>query len=81
MLDPTQIGVELVTRNESGSYPAGDRLEFVVTDQCANGVLGAAELGGNLADCQRFRPFHAPEYGSSRRRRVLTSHLSALAMT
>jgi hypothetical protein len=46
----TQIVVELVTRNESGSDPAGDRLQFAVTDQCANVVLGAAEFGGNFAD-------------------------------
>lgn len=59
MLEPTQIGLELVTRNESGSDPAGDRLQFVVTDQCANIVLGTAELGGNLADCQGFGPLHA----------------------
>jgi hypothetical protein len=57
-LEPTQIRVELVTRNESGSDPAGDRLQFVVTDQRANVVLGAAELGGNLADCQGLRPLH-----------------------
>jgi len=52
VLEPTQISVELVTRYESGSDPAGDRLQFVVTDQRANVVLGAAELCGNLADCQ-----------------------------
>jgi hypothetical protein len=59
VLEPTQIGVELVTWNEPGSDPAGDRLQFVVTDQCANTVLGAAKLGGNLGDCQRFGPLHA----------------------
>ena len=59
MLEPTQISVELVTGNESGSDPAGDRLQFVVTDQRANVVLGAAELGSNLADCQGRGPFHA----------------------
>jgi hypothetical protein len=59
VLVPTQIGVELVTRYESGSDPAGDCLQFVVTDQRANVVLGAAEFGGNLADCQRCGPLHA----------------------
>jgi hypothetical protein len=59
VLEPTQIRVELVTRNEPGSDPAGDRLQFVVTDQRANVVLGAAELGGDLADRQRCGPVHA----------------------
>jgi hypothetical protein len=52
VLEPTQIGVEFVTRNEPGSDPAGDRLKFAVANQRANVVLGAAELGGNLADRQ-----------------------------
>ena len=51
MLKPAQIRIELVTRNESGSDPAGDRPQFVVTDQRANVVLGAVELRGNLANC------------------------------
>jgi hypothetical protein len=59
VLEPTQIRVELVTRNESGPDPARDRLQFGVTDQRANVVFGAAELGGNFADCQRFGPLHA----------------------
>jgi hypothetical protein len=59
MLEPTQIRVELVTRNEPGSDPAGDRLKFAVTDQSANVLLGAAELGGNLADRQGCGPLHA----------------------
>jgi hypothetical protein len=58
VLEPTKIGVEYVTRNESGSDPAGDRLQFAVTDQRANVVLGAAELGGNLAHCQGCGPLH-----------------------
>jgi hypothetical protein len=57
--EPTQIRVELVTRNEPRSDPAGDRLKFAVTNQCANLVLGAAELGGNLADRQGCGPLHA----------------------
>jgi hypothetical protein len=61
VLEPTEIIVELVTRNESGSDPAGDRPQFVVTDQRANVVLGAAELRGNLANCQRGGPLHARE--------------------
>jgi hypothetical protein len=59
VLEPAQIGVELVTRYESGSDPAGDRLQFVVADQRANVVLGAAEFCGNLADCQGCGPLHA----------------------
>jgi hypothetical protein len=58
VVEPTQISVELVPRNESGPDPAGDRLKFVVTDQRANVVLGAAELGGNLTDRQRCGPLH-----------------------
>jgi len=64
VLKPTQIGVELVTRNKSGSDPAGDRLQFVVTDQCANVVLGAAEFGGNLADGQGCGQLHARSIAS-----------------
>lgn len=59
MLEPTQIRVEFVTRNAPGSNPAGDGLKFARTDQCANVVLGAAELAGNLADRQRCGPLHA----------------------
>ena len=59
MLEPAQIRVEYVTRNEPGSDPAGDRLRFTLTDQGANVVIGAAELGGNLADRQGCGPLHA----------------------
>jgi hypothetical protein len=59
VLEPTQIRVEYVTRNEPGSDPAGDRLRFTLTDQRANVVLGAAELGGKLADRQGCGPLHA----------------------
>jgi hypothetical protein len=59
VLEPTQIRVEFVARNEPWSDPTGDRLEFAVTDQCANVVLRAAELGGNLADRQGCGPLHA----------------------
>jgi hypothetical protein len=59
VLEPAQIRVEYVTRNEPGSDPAGDRLRFTLTDQRANVVLGAAELGGNLADRQGCGPLHA----------------------
>jgi hypothetical protein len=58
VLEATEIGVELVAGNKSGSDPAGDRLQLAMTNQCANVVLGAAELGGNLADCQGFGPLH-----------------------
>jgi hypothetical protein len=71
MPEATQIRVELVTRNEPGSNPAGDRLKFAVTDQCANVVLGAAELGGNLADRQGCGRLHPPEYGLRQQHRGL----------
>jgi hypothetical protein len=59
VLEPAQIRVEYATRNEPGSDPAGDPLRFTLTDQRANVVLGAAELGGNLADRQGCGPLHA----------------------
>jgi hypothetical protein len=58
VLVPTQIVVELVTRNESGPDPAGDRVQFAVTDQCANVVLGAPEFGGDFGDGQGCGPLH-----------------------
>ena len=60
MLDPTEIRIELMARNEGRSDPAGNRLELLVADQSPNVVLRAPELSGNLADCQRFGPLHAP---------------------
>jgi hypothetical protein len=62
VLKPAQICVELVAWNEAGSDPAGDRPQFVVTDQRANVVLGAAELRGNLANRQGRWPLHEREY-------------------
>jgi hypothetical protein len=59
VLEPTQIRVEYVTRNEPGSDPARHRLKFTLTDQGANLVVRAAELGGNLADRQGCGPLHA----------------------
>jgi hypothetical protein len=70
VLEPTQVRVELVARNEPGSDPAGNRLKFAVPDQCADVGFGAAELGGNLADRQGCGPLHGwsmafvPEPGS-----------------
>ena len=62
MLEATEIGVELVTRDEPGPDSAGDRLQLVVANQCANVVLGAAELGRDLADREGCGPLHAQEY-------------------
>jgi hypothetical protein len=59
VLEPTQIRVEYVTRNEPGSDPARHRLKFTLTDQGANVVIRAVELGGNLADRQGCGPLHA----------------------
>lgn len=58
MPEPTEIAVELVTRNEAGPDAAGDRLQLTLTDQCTDVVLGTAELGRNLADCQGCGPLH-----------------------
>jgi hypothetical protein len=57
---PTNVGVELVAWNEARPDPAGDRSEFAVADECANLVLGAAELSRNLTDGQWGGPVHAP---------------------
>jgi hypothetical protein len=57
--NPAKVGVELVARNEAGSDPAGDCRQLATADQCANLVLGAAELGGDLADGQWCGPVHA----------------------
>lgn len=59
VLEPTQIRVEYVARNEPGSDPAGDRLKFAVTDQRANLVFRATELRGYLASRQGCWPLHA----------------------
>lgn len=58
MLETAQIGIELVARNESRPDPAGDRLQLLVADQCANVLLGAAKLRGYLWDGQRCGPVH-----------------------
>lgn len=58
MLEPAQVAVDLVARNEAGSDPAGDRPQLTAADQCSNVVLGAAELDGKLANCQGRRPLH-----------------------
>jgi hypothetical protein len=58
VLEPTKIGIEYVTRNEPGSDPAGDGLQFALTDQRADVVLGATELRGDLAHGQGRRPLH-----------------------
>ena len=58
MLEPTQVTVHLVTRDKSGSDAARDRPQLAVTDQRADVVLGAAELGGKLANGQRCGPLH-----------------------
>ena len=53
------VGVELVAWNEAGPDPAGDRPQLPVADQRANLLLGATELGRNLADGQGRGPVHA----------------------
>ena len=56
---PAKVVVEHVARNEPGSDAAGDGLQLAVADESANLVLGAAELGSNLADGQGCGPVHA----------------------
>jgi hypothetical protein len=58
MLEPAEIGVEDVPRNEPGADPAGDGAQLALADEPANVALGAAELGGYLTYCQGCRPLH-----------------------
>ena len=57
-LVPAKVVVEHMARNEPGADSTGDGLQLAVADQTANLVLGAAELGGHLADGQGCRPVH-----------------------
>ena len=57
-----QVVVQPVARNEAGSDPAGHRLQLAVADQCANLVLGAAELECDLAHGEWCGPVHCPKY-------------------
>jgi uncharacterized protein YjbI with pentapeptide repeats len=68
--ETAQIGVDLVTRDEPGSDPARDRPQLAGADQPADVVLGAAELGGELAHRQGCRPVHAREYRRDRAYRL-----------
>jgi len=65
VLEPADIGVEDVTRDESGADPAGDGLQLALADQGADVVLGAAELRGDLADGQGCRPLHTRSIASA----------------
>jgi hypothetical protein len=58
MLGPAKVGVEHVARNETGPDAAGDRLQLSVTDQRAHVLLGAPELGGDVAYRQGCGPAH-----------------------
>jgi hypothetical protein len=53
------VGVELVAWDESRPDPAGDRPQLPLSDQGTNLVLGAVELGRDLADGQGLGPVHA----------------------
>src|SRR5690349_12506759 len=55
-----QVVVELVARHEPGPDPAGDRPQLPLADQRANLVLGAAQLGRDLADGEWCGPVHPP---------------------
>jgi hypothetical protein len=76
MLAPPQVGVELVARNETRSDPAGDRVQLAVADQGANLVLGAPELGGDLAHRERCGPVHARSIHRVASMRDVSSHRS-----
>jgi hypothetical protein len=66
VLEPAKVVVELVARNEARPDPAGDRPQFPVADESANLVLGAAELGRNLADGEGCRPVHTQSIPDAR---------------
>jgi hypothetical protein len=44
VLESAKVRVELMTWNEAGPDPAGDRPQLPFADQSANLVLGAAKL-------------------------------------
>src|SRR5206468_7569689 len=56
--EPANVGVELVARDKAGPDPAGDGAQLPGADQRAHLVLGAVELGRNLADGQGCGPVH-----------------------
>jgi len=55
-----KVVVELVAWDAPGTDPARDRLQLPGADQRANLVLGAAELGRDLADGQGSGSVHDP---------------------
>jgi hypothetical protein len=55
---PAEVVVQLVARNEAGADTARDGPQLTAADQCANLVLGAAQLDGNLADREGCGPLH-----------------------
>lgn len=60
-----------MARHEPGPNPAGHRLELALADQGTNGVLGAVELDGDLADGEWGGPVQDPKYRSPQRRAAL----------
>jgi hypothetical protein len=77
VLVPAKVVVEFVPWNEAGPDPARDRLEFPLADQSANLVLGALELGRNLADREGCGPVHARSIPDCSRELWLRVQLSA----
>lgn len=63
-----EVVVQAVARHEAGTNPARDRLKLALADQCANLVLGAVELDGDLADGEWGGPVHGRSIARSQPR-------------
>jgi uracil phosphoribosyltransferase len=59
VLHPAPVGVELVARDETGSNAARHCPKLALADQGADVLLGAAELGSEVSNCQAIRLLHA----------------------
>jgi hypothetical protein len=62
VLHAAKVGVNDVARDQARPDAAGNGLQLAVADQRADVLLGAAKLGGEVADCQRCGPLHPGKY-------------------
>ena len=63
-----EVVVQAVARHEARPNPARDRLQLALADQCANLVLRAVELDGDLADGEWGGPLHGRSIARSQPR-------------
>ena len=66
VLQPALVGVELVARDETRPNAACDRTKLTCSNEGSDVLLGAAELGGDVANCEAFRLLHPGKYRSPR---------------